>query len=210
MTEPLLANKYYHIFNRGNNSDSVFKSYDDYSYFIHLYSIYAHPFFETFSWCLMKNHYHFCVRVKNENEFERFDKRNRWKIEPVIKWQMYSINEIPLEKQIIPKPHRMLGFMFDAYSKYYNKKYDRTGVVFERGFEKKLIEKEDYLMELITYIHNNPVKHQISKDAGLYQWSSYNEILNNSSAFCNSEKIIQMFDSKENFVFIHQSKHADE
>jgi len=158
----------------------------------------------------MKNHYHFCVRVKSENEFGKFDKRNRWKIEPELKWQIYTEEEISEDKQIIPRPHRMLGFRFDAYAKYYNKKYDRTGVVFERGFEKKLVENEAYLIELITYIHNNPVKHKKSGNAGLYQWSSYNEILQNHSVLCNSEKIIQMFGSVENYVFIHQSKHSPE
>ena len=117
---------------------------------------------------------------------------------------------IPEEYLVMPNPLRMLNFMFDAYSKYFNFKYKRTGALFERGIERRLVENDVYLFELILYIHNNPVKHKISTAPELYSWSSYNEILNGNSEFCDSKKIVQMFDSKENFVFVHKAKFSDD
>jgi len=206
MSLSLIPDHHYHIFNRGNNCDLLFQSDLDYSYFLDLYSIYANPFFETYSWCLMNNHFHFCIRAKSDDEFGRFDKRNRWSKEAKIKWKLFDMCEIPLEMQITPQPQRMFAFLFDSYAKYFNRKYVSRGVVFERSCEMRLIDTDEYLIDLICYIHNNPVKHNICKSPEQYRWSSYNEIISDNSVFCNSEKIIHLFDSRENFIFVHRSK----
>ncbi|HBG71711.1 MAG: hypothetical protein A2W93_06630 [Bacteroidetes bacterium GWF2_43_63] len=210
MKEPFVAGRYYHVFNRGNDGIDLFKSEDDYNHFLELYLIYANPFLETLSWCLMKNHYHFCVRIKRFEEIGCFDKRSRWANDLSDKWRLFQRNDIPEEYQISPNPLRMLNFMFDAYSKYFNFKYKRTGVLFERGIERRLVENNDYLIELILYIHNNPVKHRITPTPDLYYWSSYNEILKGSSVFCNSRQIIKLFDSEENFIYAHKAKFSDD
>lgn len=210
MSLSLLPDYHYHIFNRGNNCELLFQSESDYSHFLDLYAIYANPFFETYSWCLMNNHFHFCIRVKSDNEFGRFDKRNRWSKDTIVKWKLHDISEIPVEMQITPNPQRMFAFMFDAYAKYLNRKYAARGVVFERSCEMKLIDSDEYLIDLICYIHNNPVKHNICKLPEQYRWSSYTEILNDNSLFCNSEKIIQLYSSKDNFIYVHQSKFSND
>lgn len=208
MKEPFVPDKYYHIYNRGNNGRPIFLCAEDYNHFLHLYSIYAHPVLETLSWCLMKNHYHFCIRFKNPDELGCYDKRNRLDINIETKWKYFSKQEIPEKHQIVPIPLRMLGFMFDAYSKYFNIKYSMTGAVFERGIERKPIESENYLTEVIIYIHNNPVRHGITKTPEAYKWSSYNEILNGKSYFCSIQRVTNIFDDSENFVRSHKDKYS--
>jgi len=210
MIESFVPDRYYHIFNRGNDGSDLFKCDDDYIHFMKLYSIYANPVLETFSWCLMKNHYHFCVRIKRSDEFGCFDKRKRWHSDLSVKWKHYERNQVPEEYQVSPDPLRMLNFMFDAYSKFFNFKYKRTGALFERGIERRLVDNNDYLIELIQYIHNNPVKQHIVDSPEMYKWSSYNEILKGNSLFCNSKQIIQFFDSEVNFIFVHKAKYSDD
>ena len=60
--------KFYHIFNRGNNYENIFLQKRDYEHFLNLYDIYTGSVVETFAWCLMKNHFHVFVRIKNKNE----------------------------------------------------------------------------------------------------------------------------------------------
>lgn len=209
MKDPFVPGYYYHIFNRGNNKRPLFNCAEDYLHFLDLYSIYANPVLETFSWCLIKNHYHFCVRIKHTKELGCFDKRNRLSKDAVTKWKMFSFQDIPEKHQIVPNPERMLSFMFNAYARYYNTRYSSTGAVFERGIERRLIDSEKYLMDAIIYINNNPVRHKISKTPQKYRWSSYNEIINGSSRFCSLQGIMKVFDNKENFIEAHQNRNVN-
>lgn len=65
-----------------------------------------------------------------------------------------------------------------SFSKYYNIKYERRGHLFERSFNSKHIEDNDYLLSVSCYIHGNPGK--ITNWAGLehnYPWSSYQDFI---------------------------------
>lgn len=65
----LQHDKYYHIYNRGINGELLFKSDDNFDYFLKKYDYYISEVADTFAWCLMHNHFHFLVRIKDENEF---------------------------------------------------------------------------------------------------------------------------------------------
>ena len=65
-TEYLLQGNFYHIYNRGINSENVFFETCNYEYFIKLYETHINPIAETYAWCLMKNHFHFLIRIKEE------------------------------------------------------------------------------------------------------------------------------------------------
>ena len=62
---PLEAEQYYHIYNRGNNGETLFREERNYRYFLNLYAKYIEPVAETFAYCLLKNHFHFLVHVKD-------------------------------------------------------------------------------------------------------------------------------------------------
>ena len=50
--QPLENGKYYHIYNRGINSDLLFKDTANYEYFLKLYDTHIDPIAETYAWCL--------------------------------------------------------------------------------------------------------------------------------------------------------------
>lgn len=62
------------------------------------------------------------------------------------------------------------------YSSYFNKKYDRTGHLFQNRFISKSIENFRYLITACRYIHQNPEKAKMKKTEE-YEWSSYREYL---------------------------------
>ena len=45
-----------------------------------------------------------------------------------------------------------------GYAMYYNKKYDRSGTLFEGDFKAKHVASDEYLKYLFSYIHLNPVR----------------------------------------------------
>jgi len=59
-----------------------------------------------------------------------------------------------------------------SYAYWYNRKYERSGHVFQDRFKSENIEDESYLLTVIRYIHQNPVKAGITSKAEDYTWSS--------------------------------------
>jgi REP element-mobilizing transposase RayT len=59
-----------------------------------------------------------------------------------------------------------------SYAYYYNRRYERTGHVFQNRFKSENVEDESYLQAVIRYIHQNPVKAGLARSADEYRWSS--------------------------------------
>ncbi|MCB9053571.1 MAG: hypothetical protein H6556_29570 [Lewinellaceae bacterium] len=63
---PLLPGRFFHVFNRGNNGDNLFYQERNYAYFLRKYFEYMSPVLDTYCYCLLPNHFHLLVRVKEE------------------------------------------------------------------------------------------------------------------------------------------------
>lgn len=59
-----------------------------------------------------------------------------------------------------------------SYAYWYNQKYERSGHVFQDRFMSESVEDDSYLLMVIRYIHQNPVKAGIVTKADAYIWSS--------------------------------------
>lgn len=53
---------------------------------------------------------------------------------------------------------RFISRVLTSYSSYFNKKYKRTGTLFEGAFKARHTDTDEYLKYLFAYIHLNPVK----------------------------------------------------
>ncbi|MDF2519997.1 MAG: transposase like protein [Clostridia bacterium] len=65
---------------------------------------------------------------------------------------------------------------------------DRVGHVFQDRYKSEIITDEKYLLQVIRYIHNNPVKAKMVKSCSDYQWSSYNEYMNENLTIGTQQK----------------------
>jgi putative transposase len=62
---PLVAGEFYHFFNRANSqTDKLFYQERNYSYFLRLWTDYMNRHFDVWSYCLIPNHFHFLVHVR--------------------------------------------------------------------------------------------------------------------------------------------------
>jgi len=59
-----------------------------------------------------------------------------------------------------------------GYTGYFNRKFERSGHLFQGRYKGILVEKEAYLLELSRYVHLNPVRAGIVQDPSQYPWSS--------------------------------------
>jgi len=60
-----------------------------------------------------------------------------------------------------------------AHTKYYNRKNESSGHVWQGRFKSHVIEKDSYLLQCGRYIELNPVRANLVQDPGEYRWSSY-------------------------------------
>lgn len=67
----LKPGRYYHLFNRGNNREALFRERRNYAYFLDRYAYYMEPVAVTLAYCLMPNHFHLFVCVKDQGNGER-------------------------------------------------------------------------------------------------------------------------------------------
>ena len=191
-TIPLEYGKYYHIYNRGINGCDVFKEIDNFKHFLKLYEKYVTLVADTYAWVLMKNHFHFLVRVKEEKEITI---ENLTGLPKPVRFNFLTTN----------RPSQQFSNLFNAYAKAFNKKYNRTGSLFERPFNRIEVTHEDYLKILVSYIHYNPVHHGFVGKIVDYPWSSYVEVV--SSRITNFQcmgVIGWLFDNLDEFLEFHE------
>ena len=203
MKSPLEHDTFYHIFNRGNNYENIFPENSDYEYFLELYDIFIDTIADTYAWCLMKNHFHVLLRIKDEGEIGFLNSDYARSEDIYLKWKTHNPKTSHPSFIKKPKPSEQFKHLFSAYTMWFNKKYKRKGSLFTKNFERIPITNENYYSNLIIYIHNNPVKHGFSEHAMDYPWSSYLTIVTNKNTKLKRDAVIDYFNDIENFKFMH-------
>ncbi len=190
-TAPLLPGMYYHIYNRGNNHENLFLEKRNYPYFLSLYARHIEPVVDTYAFCLLRNHFHFSVRIKTAEEYLQASR--------VSETREASKNKV---KQF--NPSQSFSNLFNAYAKAINKGYGRTGSLFEERFGRIPVTSDSYFMTLIFYIHYNPQKHGFVGDFRDWEWSSYDALVGITPTSLKRIEVLNMFGGLKDFEEFHQ------
>jgi putative transposase len=186
-TNSLQPGCYYHIYNRGNNRENLFYEERNFRYFLQLYANHIHKIADTYAYCLMRNHFHFLVRIKTEEEY------------------FHNLNSKPLEEPIETfNPSQNFSNLFNAYSKAINKSYDRIGSLFQKHFSRRLVSSDSYFLNLIFYIHFNPQKHGFVEDFRDWNWSSYHAIDSEGNTRLQRDAVIDWFGGISQYQEFHR------
>ena len=95
--------------------------------------------------------------------------------------------------------------LFNSYAQAVNKRFSRTGGLFETPFRRIEINEEYYLLHLIAYIHLNPIKHGFTKDYINYLYSSYHLLLEGKSKILETQTVLNWFGGQELFSSFHNN-----
>lgn len=208
--ENFVEGELYHLYNRGNSKQNIFLDKKDKERFIKLLylanskkqvnfkenivkrKIDAWEFDRGESivsigaWVLMPNHFHILITIPNPKN-PKSDFRQKRKSKK---------NAISVFMQKV----------FTSYSKYFNKKYERTGGLFETAFKSSYVDTDPYSKYIFSYIHLSPIKLIDSrwKENGIkniekaknflenYEWSSYQD-------YCGKKRDQNKILSKKDF-----------
>jgi REP element-mobilizing transposase RayT len=177
MNSPLEPSNYYHFYNRGNNKENIFLSDDNYIFFIKLMEKYLVPIADIYSYCLLPNHFHFVLRIKDHEELPEKINEGKTKI------------------------HQPFSNLFNSYAKSFNKWHNRSGSLFQKHPKRKLISDQEYFKNLIIYVNTNPLHHLIS-DFSTYKYSSYIDLISNCKTYLKKETVIDLFNDVNNFKYM--------
>jgi len=78
------------------------------------------------------------------------------------------------------------------------------GNLFISNFKRKRINSDDYLTNVIKYIHLNPVTSGLVKELSHWKFSSYNAMYSNQETFLEREKVLAWFGGIEGFRRGHE------
>ncbi len=148
----------YHVMLRGINRNVIFHDDQDFSKFIKVLELQAHPddgkgierepSCYIHAYCLMSNHVHLLVQ-EHEKELSELMKS--------------------------------IGI---SYVSYVNKRYDRCGPLFQDRFLSEPVDDVGYFVNLLKYIHQNPLKAGIVSSLDEYPWSSWHEYKYDKPGLC--------------------------
>lgn len=95
----------------------------------------------------------------------------------------------------------------NSYVYYFNRKYERTGHLFQGRFKSEPIEDEKYFKTVYRYILQNCEKANLGSFSE-YKWNSFEYIINSKNKKrVNIQYILNMFDSKEQLIkFLSQKE----
>jgi len=157
---------YYHVMSRGNNKSKIFDREMDYIKILqYVKRLVEDSSIQVYAYCVMPNHYHLLVRIPDT-------------ISSASAYKGQGLDDTgtanhPSVSGLSKAMHRINT----AYSHYYMASHNHIGHVFQGSFRSREINDEEYLKNVIRYIHLNPVKASITRLASEYQWSSYWEYI---------------------------------
>lgn len=185
---------FYHIYNRGINGENIFKSDHNYLFFFNKISEFLVAVCDVYAYCLMSNHFHLLIKIKSDDELESFTKVQNPNAD-------FNVKGLHSPQNIFSK---QFARIFNSYSQAFNKENNRHGALIESPFKRKAITSDEYLINTIIYIHQNPQNHSVVDDFSKYNFSSYQSILSNSKTLLKRDEVIELFDDKENFILSHK------
>jgi putative transposase len=100
-------------------------------------------------------------------------------------------------------PSNYFSFLFNSYAQWFNKRKHRNGGLFQSPFKRKRVTSQEYLKQVIYYIHRNPMHHNYVDNPAHYMYSSYNSIISDDPTQIQKQFVLELFDSRDNFIYFH-------
>ena len=153
----LIPNEFYHIYNRGNNRQTIFFTNDNYIFFLKKIRDQLLPVSKIISYCLMPNHFHFIIMATDKSVEER-----------------PSFGGKPMQEF----PYRT-GILLSSYAQAINKQNKTTGSLFQQKTKAKILceqidgRRESYLLNCFFYLNRNPLKAHLVTNLNDWPYSSY-------------------------------------
>jgi len=178
------VDEFYHIYNRGTEKRDIFLDKADYLRFLVL--LYISNNVDVVHISNIINQGESLMKILNINKKDSLIDIGAYCLMPN---HFHLLVKEKKEKGI----SKFMGKLATGYSMYFNKRYNRTGALFQGVFKSTHADNDEYLKYLFAYIHLNPVKliEPEWKESGIKN-------KNTASSFLNEYSYSSYFDYSEN------------
>ena len=173
-----VAGGYYHVYNRGVAKTEIFLDSDDYFVLLNIFSHYLKPSDDVY-------------------------RTNRRKllvggVDCLAYCLMPNHFHLLLKQESESDITNFMRCTMNAYVRYFNNKYDRTGGLFESIVKAAYVDEDPYLTHASRYIHTNSI--DLGRNPETYPFSSYQSYLHGTEpAWLNSRPVIEQFASRAEY-----------
>lgn len=181
------GNYYYHIFHRGIQKTKTFIDDQDYQIFIYYLQVYL-----TDPMYLISKYPQLPIRLQGKN-------LNR-ELELMAYCLMPNHLHFLIKLSTKDGISKLMKQILNAYTFYFNKKYDRSGPLFEGRYKAVRIPSDELLLHISRYIHLNPVVVNLVEDPENYKWSSYRNYLNGKGEeIVKPQRVLSFFKTTKDY-----------
>lgn len=146
---------FYHLYNRGIDRQDIFRDGQDYSTFLFNLSRYLSPFDDLAKEGFKKDRPSVSKHKQDMNLTSEVS---------LLAYCLMPNHFHLLVRQNSPNGiTKIMRRVCVNYAMYFNKKYGRSGSLFESIYKAVLVETQDQLLHVSRYIHLNPVKREVYK-----------------------------------------------
>ncbi|MBC7937064.1 MAG: hypothetical protein H7Y86_17075 [Rhizobacter sp.] len=188
---PLLPNNYYHLYNRANGDDKLFRSDENYWYFLRRIKKYILPVAHLWTYSLMPNHFHLFVKIKEDSVIENYYKIKKLK---EFDTRIQLISDFIMEQ---------FSNCLNGYAKAFNKMYDRKGALFMDYLKRSIASDDNDITSFIFYSHKNAVHHDLTDKIGQWKYDSYQALISTGKTDLARAEVIEWFGSTQQFIKFH-------
>lgn len=207
----IVPGEYYHIYNRGNNKQPIFRDEKDWARLLFLIIYFQSPLiFRNIGRHVAHFVQHSVFNISNETTEEIIKNRSV---------ELINFTLMPNHFHLIIRGLKENGIsqymqrVLNAYTKYFNTKHKTSGHLFQGPFQVVYVENDNQLLYLSAYIHRNPreIKEWVDKEH-LFPYSSYQDCVNKNrwGKLLKTDIITKQFSSQEKYKsFIETSGAKD-
>jgi putative transposase len=179
---------FYHVYNRSVDRKPMFMNDGNYEFFLIKYDQYLSSVIDTYAYCLLGNHFHLLMRVRDLTLFRKQDLATLQKLSNLSAHDIIS--------------HQFRKF-FQSYAMAFNKQQGRIGTLFQTPFKRALVNNDQYFTQLVYYIHSNPQSHGLVSDFKEWKWSSYGRMLIEKPSKLRKQEVIDWFGDANSYRQLH-------
>lgn len=173
----------FHVYSRGNQQKTIFYTEANYFYFIRKMEKELLPHAHLLGYCLMPNHFHWLVQIK--------------------------ASELSAEKEntYAASFSKATAVLLRSYTRAIQRQQQFTGSLFQQNAKSKILATRNDILNCLNYIHNNPVKANLTSKANDWKYSSLNEYLaTGDSGICNKNLLFELANVDHKYDFANQYK----
>lgn len=191
---PFVNGEFYHIYNRGTDKRSIFQ--DNYD---------LRRFFQSIAEFNVKKP----IGSIFENSFRKGEsKQLGHPMSKLVDFACFSTSQnhyhFMLKQLVDGGIEKFMQKLGNGYTKYFNHKYKRSGVLFQGRFKSVHIDSNEYLLHLSVYINlNNTIHgklgHPMSKSMSKSSWIEFTK--SRGASLCQSKNIIlDQFKDRQEYI----------